>query len=84
MDWMKSLLNQYEWDGVNISELNFDYYAKDPFDPKKFVPMNADVRADFRKRAGFDPIRLFQPTSPRYYKYDRASIESSCVTGRTW
>jgi uncharacterized protein YdaL len=75
MDWMKSLLNQYEWDGVNISELNFDYYAKDPFDPKKFVPMNADVRADFHKRAGFDPIQLFQPTSPRYYKTDHASLE---------
>jgi len=75
MDWMKGLLNQYEWDGVNISELNFDYFAKDPYDPKKFVPMNANVRADFHKRAGFDPIQLFQPTSQRYYKYDHASFE---------
>jgi len=75
MDWMKALLNQYEWDGVNISELNFDYNFKDPFDPKHFVPMNANVRADFHKRAGFDPIQLFQPTSQRYYKYDRASFD---------
>jgi uncharacterized protein YdaL len=75
MDWMKSLLNQYEWDGVNISELNFDYDSKDPFDPKHFVPMNANVRADFRKRSGFDPIQLFQPTSQRYYKYDHTSFD---------
>jgi uncharacterized protein YdaL len=75
MDWVKGLLNQYEWDGINISELNFDYNAKDPFDPKSFVPMNANVRADFRKRAGFDPIQLFQPTSERYWKYDHASFE---------
>src|ERR1700690_746766 len=75
MDWMKGLLNQYEWDGVNISELNFDFNAKDPFDPKLFVPMNANVRADFRKHSGFDPIQLFQPTSERYYKYDHASFD---------
>ncbi len=75
MDWVKGLLNQYQWDGVNISELNFDYNAKDPFDPKSFVPMNNDVRADFRKRAGFDPIQLFRPTSERYWKYDHASFE---------
>jgi uncharacterized protein YdaL len=75
MDWMKGLLNQYEWDGVNISELNFDYNAKDPFDPKNFVPMDANVRADFHKHAGFDPIQLFQPTSQRYYKFDRASFD---------
>ncbi len=75
MDWMKGLLNQYEWDGVNISELNYDYDFKDPFDPKHFVPMNANVRADFHKRAGFDPIQLFQPTSERYYKYDHASFD---------
>ena len=37
--------------------------------------MNADVRADFHKRAGFDPIQLFQPSSPRYYKNDHAALE---------
>ena len=75
MDWVKGLLNQYEWDGVNISELNFDYDLKDLYDPAHFVPMNADVRADFHKRAGFDPIQLFQPSSPRYYKNDHAALE---------
>ncbi len=80
MDWMKGLLNKYDWDGVNIAELNYDPgdfkdYLALRIRPESFYPMNADVRADFRKKAGFDPIRLFQSSSDYYYKEDTASLQ---------
>src|SRR5271157_1762633 len=40
----------------------------------KGVPMNDVVRADFKKKTGFDPIQLFRPHSPHYYKTDAAGL----------
>ena len=74
MDWTKVLLNSSDWDGVDIAELNFDADFKDYLRPDKFVPMNDIVRADFKKKAGFDPIQLFRPNSPHYYKTDPAGL----------
>jgi uncharacterized protein YdaL len=74
MDWMKDLLNSSDWDGVDIAELNFDAAFKDYLRPEMFVPMNDVVRADFKKKAGFDPTQLFRPNSPHYYKTDPAAM----------
>ena len=73
-DWMKVLLNSSDWDGVDIAELNFDAAFKDYLRPDVFVPMNDVVRADFKKKAGFDPILLFRPNSAHYYKTDPAGM----------
>ena len=51
MDWTKVLLNSTDWDGLDISELNFDADFKDYLRPDKFVPMNDIVRADFKKKS---------------------------------
>jgi len=82
MDWMKGMLAASDWDGVNITELNYetdfaDYLRADKAAPPadKFIPMNADVRADFRKKAGFDPILLFQPGSPYYHGENHGAFE---------
>jgi YD repeat-containing protein len=75
MDWMKNLLQSNDWDGVNLTELNFDADFADFLRPDKFVPMNADVRTEFRKKGGFDPIGLFQPASPNYHKTNHAALE---------
>jgi hypothetical protein len=74
MDWTKVLLNSTDWDGIDISELNFDADFKDYLRPDKFEPMNDIVRADFKKKAGFDPKDLFRPSSPHYYKTDPAGM----------
>jgi hypothetical protein len=74
MDWMKGILNASDWDGVNIAELDFDADFKDYLRPDKFVPMNDIVRADFKTKAGFDPILLFRPNSPYYYKTDPVAL----------
>ena len=74
MDWMGTLIRENEWDGVNISELNFDADFKDRLRPDKYVPMNSDVRAAFRKSSGFDPVQLFQPESRYYHKRNPGAL----------
>ena len=74
MDWMKAILTASDWDGVDIAELNFDADFKDYLRKDKFVPMNNIVRADFKKKEGFDPIKLFSPNSPYYYKTDPSAL----------
>ncbi|HSH16508.1 MAG TPA: hypothetical protein VLD18_10765, partial [Verrucomicrobiae bacterium] len=76
MDWMEKVLAAHPWDGVNISELNFDADFNDHLRPERFVPMNDLTRAAFRQRAGIDPAELFNPASQRYHKRDRGALES--------
>ncbi len=65
----------FDWDGVNIAELNFD--AGTPvMDPRKYVPMNPDVRAEFGARHGFDPIELFNAASPHYWERNPAALRA--------
>ena len=67
MDWMKGVLNAYDWDGVNLAELNFDVDYHDYRRADRFVPMNDHVRSEFKQLAGFDPVLLFDPRSPYYH-----------------
>ncbi|MBM3724007.1 MAG: hypothetical protein FJW40_01085 [Acidobacteria bacterium] len=56
---LTELIARFDWDGVNLGELYFESlegYAN----PARFTPMNGDVRADFQKKHGFDPLDLFQ------------------------
>jgi hypothetical protein len=55
---MRDLIGRFDWDGVNLAELYFE--SLEGFDnPARMTPMNDDVRAEFRKKEGFDPIELF-------------------------
>ncbi len=73
-EFLWKMLMDYDWDGVNLAELNFDT-NKGAEDPSKFTPMNDDVRRDFKKIYGFDPIELFNPKSPHYFKKNPSSYE---------
>jgi hypothetical protein len=75
MDWMKRVLAASDWDGVNLTELNFDADFKDYLRPDQFIPMNNEVRADFRKKHGFDPIQLFQADSPNYHRTNPGALQ---------
>jgi hypothetical protein len=55
---VRELIARFDWDGVNLAELYFE--SLEGFDnPARMTPMNDDVRAEFRAKAGFDPIELF-------------------------
>ena len=68
MDWMSSLLQAHAWDGVNITELNYDTDFTDYLRADRFVPMNEEVRRQFARRAGFDPALLFDAASAYYHR----------------
>lgn len=66
-DFVEDLLKRYPWDGVNIAELNYDT-NKGPEDPKNYLPMGTTTREAFKALGGFDPIMLFSPGTPYYWK----------------
>jgi hypothetical protein len=66
---MSKLLADFDWDGLNLSELYFES-PQGPENEQRFTPMNDLVRAEFRKEAGIDPVELFRKDSPNYFKKD--------------
>ncbi len=55
---LKAMAERFDWDGVNLAELYFES-LEGAGNPARFTPMNADVRAEFRKQAGWDPIEIW-------------------------
>lgn len=59
---LTALINRFDWDGVNMAELYFES-LEGASNPARFTPMDDDVRAEFKRVAGFDPKLLFDPAS---------------------
>jgi hypothetical protein len=66
-------VGRFDWDGVNLAELYFESLEGSD-NPARFTPMNGDVRAEFESKAGFDPVEVFSPASPRYWKTKPISL----------
>ncbi len=62
---LRDLVGRFDWDGVNLAELYFES-LEGYENPARLTPMNDDIRAEFHRLAGFDPLELFDPQSPRY------------------
>lgn len=62
---VRSLVERFDWDGINLAELYFES-LQGYENPSRFTPMNATVRAEFRRAAGFDPAELFDAGSARH------------------
>lgn len=56
------LLQEFDWDGVNVAELYFES-LEGASNPARFTPMNDDIRREFEQAGGFDPKLLFDPNS---------------------
>ncbi len=61
-----SLLERFDWDGVNLAELYFESLQGHE-NPSRFTPMNQEVRREFQSLGGFDPVELFDNSSPRHH-----------------
>ncbi len=68
-DFFRRILNGHDWDGVNLAELSYDTDSGMK-NPGRFVPLNDDVRREFRRRRGIDPLEFFDPASPRHFRRD--------------
>jgi uncharacterized protein YdaL len=64
---IEALLYRYDWDGVNLAEFYFES-SSGPEQPQSFTPMNPEVRSEFKKAQGFDPVDLFNPENRHYWK----------------
>jgi uncharacterized protein YdaL len=73
-DFVEDLLKQHPWDGVNIAELNYDT-NNGPEDPKNYLPMGTTTRNAFKALGGFDPMELFSPESPHYWKENPRALK---------
>jgi hypothetical protein len=70
---VRQLTTRFDWDGVNLAELYFES-LEGMDNAARFTPMNPDVRDEFRRQAGFDPIDLFaarrdQPSRRTFLDY---------------
>lgn len=63
----KALLEQFDWDGVNLSELYFES-GRGFDDPLQYTPMHPSAREAFRRRYGYDPATVFDRESPNYWR----------------
>jgi hypothetical protein len=63
---LTDLMTQFDWDGANLAELYFES-LEGAGNPARLTPMSDDVRAEFRRDAGFDPLELFQSGSARHW-----------------
>ncbi len=70
---LRDLAGSFNWDGINLAELYFESLEGHE-NAARFTPMNGDVRADFEAKAGFDPVDVFSPASPRYWMKTPISI----------
>jgi hypothetical protein len=67
------LMDRFDWDGVNLAELYFES-LEGADNPARFTPMNHDVRREFAQIQGFDPLELFQSSSPRRLEADPVAL----------
>lgn len=71
------VMQRFDWDGINLAELYFES-LEGIGNPARFTPMNGNVRAEFRRQHGFDPIELFgtrnDETSRRLFLDYRAGL----------
>ncbi len=74
LDDLKSFLLANDWDGVDVAELTFE--SQGPEHPESFTPFSAQARAGFQKQSGFDPVELFDVSSPHHWAKDGAGLKA--------
>jgi hypothetical protein len=56
---VQALAGRFDWDGVNLAELYFES-LEGAANPAHFTPMNREVRDEYRRIHGVDPVDLFR------------------------
>lgn len=72
---IRSLLTRFDWDGVNLAELYFES-LEGYLNPARFTPMNADIRAEFKEKHGYDPVALFDTNSDLHPSKDASGMRA--------
>ncbi len=64
----QKLLNDYDWDGVNLAELYFESGIKGFINDTLFAPMHPSACKEFKNEYKFDLKQIFNPNSEYYWK----------------
>jgi len=72
---VQRMIGAHDWDGVNLAELYFES-LQGHSNPSRFTPLNPDIRAEFRKSGGFDPLELFDANSPNHLAKNAAGLKA--------
>ncbi len=80
-DYLGTLVQDFDWDGVNCAELYFESPGFD-FRPDMFTPMHPAFRRDFQRDYGVDPRTCFDEHSPNYWKTD-PRLRQALIDSRT-
>lgn len=72
-EYLSTVITGFDWDGVDIAELYFESLVGHTY-PEAFTPMSEYVRSEFKGKYGLDPIKIFDPKSPNYFRRDKKSI----------
>lgn len=59
---LRSMMERFDWDGVNLAELYFES-LEGAGNPSRFTPLNTNVREDFKMLAGWDPLEIWHGRS---------------------
>jgi hypothetical protein len=69
-----------DWDGVDVAEFTLTGAGREalegPAMPEFFTGFTDFGRHEFSKEAGFDPMELFDPRSPHYWKADTSALKT--------
>ncbi|HUI09581.1 MAG TPA: hypothetical protein VL221_04585 [Bacteroidota bacterium] len=68
------------WDGVDVAEFTLTGAGREalegPAVPGDFTGFTDVGRQGFARQSGFDPLELFEPSSPHYWKTDTAGLRA--------
>ena len=67
MQEFRSILETYDWDGVNLAELYFEA-GRGFEDPLLFTPAHPSAKNDLKRRYGITLASVFDSLSPSYWK----------------
>ncbi|MCX6155948.1 MAG: DUF2334 domain-containing protein [Candidatus Kapabacteria bacterium] len=62
-----NLLNNFDWDGVNLAELYFEA-GKGMNQPELFTPMHESAKKEFKNKYNIDLPSIFNPASAHYWQ----------------
>lgn len=72
---LRDLAARFDWDGINLAELYFESLEGHD-NLARFTPFNRDVRAEFARASGYDPVDVFSVDSPHHFSRAPQSLEA--------
>jgi len=71
---MRGMLEKFDWDGVLLNRVGLES-DDGPRSPETYTPFHESARNMFETDYGYDPVDLFNETSPRFWKTNHKALD---------